>query len=183
MRPDRLAIVFVALPLCGCNLLLPEGGYLRHRLDDVTEAAHADVSSSFALGALVNVGPAVLGAYRVGGLEFGERLQFGLGGMVPMRTANDSAAVGLVVPLEWAMRESPSGEPLEGYRDRYPGYASVGLDLGFILGLGLRVDVVELADCIVGIVGVDLLDDDEPPPGGYPRDEESPPPEEETPAP
>lgn len=160
MRFKRLAIPHLMVACCGCNLLVPEGGYLRNRLDDLTEAAHVDLASSFAFGALANVGPALLGFHQLAGLEYGERLQLGLGGVVPLRTANDSVAAGLGVPLAWARPETDRGEPLSGYRSRHPGYGSLGVDLGLLVGFGARVDLVELADFLAGIFGADLLGDD-----------------------
>lgn len=160
MRRILSATLLIVPLLAGCNLLLPEGSWIRARCEDLTDVAHVDVGSTPAYGAAVNLGPAIAGYHRTSGLRFGDRQALGLGGIRHIRTRNDSCVAGAVWPLERAERQDRRGRPLSGYLSHYPGIGSFGIDLGFIFGLGARIDLVELADFFAGIGGVDLVGDD-----------------------
>lgn len=156
-----LLVLFVlALPACVTS---EDGGYVSNRLRDLTDVAHLD-GTSFALGALVNVGPARLGYYDVGGLAVGGigfgsghstgfRCMIGLGGI--KYSMGDEHTAGLVIPISRHMAESA-----KGYASSYPTWGSVGFDIGFLTGFGAHVDFVEFVDFVIGLSGYDILGDD-----------------------
>lgn len=155
MRVSRLLLPL--LLLFGACASGP-GGYWTNRGRDLTDVLHVDVTG-FGTGAVVNVGPAILGYHAVHGIFLsGTRKIIGLGGVKDIHHRS-SVASGVIVPLS---RWQQHGDGVGAYASHGPGWGSVGVDLGYALGGSIRVDFVEFADLLVGVFGLDLLDDDVP---------------------
>ncbi len=99
------------------------------------------------------------------------RYRLGLGGLQELRLGY--RASGLIWPIEHfkvARRQYgdlDSGWLRKGhyYWRRLPAWGSVGGSIGIFLGVGVHVDVVELADFVSGFFGGDIAHDDLPLPG------------------
>ena len=129
--------------------------YLENRGKDLTESANINLSA-FSIGLGVNAGPAIAGYYKNAGLMGGPGgvLRVGLGGKYYEKI--EGAYSGIGIPLSYStLRENK--DKIYCYN---PGWGSAGLDLGYIFGLGIRVDAIELIDFIGGIFMIDILKDD-----------------------
>ena len=130
-------------------------GYWADRRQDLTDVAHVDVTM-FSVGVAANAGPAIVGLHRTAGsCGDGGRVKIGLGGVQAVSTCGQYA--GVVFPISRIKEKTRSNG---GYGTEAPPWGSVGLDIGLILGLGVRFDVVELADLVLGLGGIDIIDDD-----------------------
>ncbi len=88
-------------------------------------------------------------------VDWGSRTKLGLGGIV---TEEERGAYsGVVVPFERLEGLGRSGAP---YNSWAPPLGAVGFDMGFLIGFGARVDVVEALDFVLGIFTIDILGDD-----------------------
>lgn len=156
-------LLAVSVP-CVCLLsgCASTGGYVSNRLRDITDVAHVD-GTAMSMGAVVNIGPAVLGSHALTGMAIGMgsnqgvRYKVGFGGI--QKKLERGVASGVIVPLS----RIQSSQLQEGYASKEPTWGSIGFDLGCLFGIGVHVDFVELFDCLTGFVGIDLLDDDETP--------------------
>jgi hypothetical protein len=129
--------------------------YWADRRADLTDVAHVD-THAWSMGLAANVGPAVLGWHLI--LEDqgpGHHGIYGLGGY--QESGSDGVAAGLIIPLSW--REE-HGRSRVLYNKISPTWGSVGIDFGWLLGFGARIDFVELIDLILGFGGIDILNDD-----------------------
>lgn len=137
------------------------GNYCTDRADDLTDVMNVN-ASCFSCGLGVNIGPILIGGFRAGSI-------FGAGGMTAMgfggmHYIGDCEYFGLLYPFK---KEETWGSGLPGWRSEvgygqhYPAWGSVGFDLGLLFGCGVRFDVVEAADFVLGWTGVDFLEDDQ----------------------
>ncbi|MFT5130350.1 MAG: hypothetical protein ACI8W8_003981 [Rhodothermales bacterium] len=137
-------------------------GYLADRAADLTDVAHLNLSAFSRGHAMANVGPAVVGYQRLVGIDSnGYCMKVGLGGIEELQTSinsgGDRPTFGLIIPLTHQAFDTRS---LVGYGKRHPPWGSVGADLGLFMGIGMRADLVELADFTLGWIRLDLLRDD-----------------------
>lgn len=169
MRTKKAIVSLLALPwvVSGCAT----SEYLTDRRHDLTDAAHVDFND-FALGTAVSVGPMVLGGHAITTfIDRGTSFRLGLGGVQEIKTSGIHWGVGF--PFErYQATKRPEGGPFGDWRlDRsssfgdyehsYPGWGSLGFDIGLLWGVGARVDAVELLDFAVGLTRIDLLRDDQ----------------------
>ncbi len=143
---------------------------LRDRLSDATDFLHVEALWMSA-GLVANVGPLTLGAL-CGSDEPTVQFELGPGGGA-WRNVGGSI-VGLLYPfcLAETRSERRAGYPNEHrplepppYRRWDPALASIGIDIGWGFGFGLRFDLAEFGDFLLGFVALDPVGDDwrEPP--------------------
>jgi hypothetical protein len=149
----------------GCSDISP---YTANRLSDLTDVAHVDITF-FSLGFVVNVGPMLIGAETLipNSDQGSHQYRMGFGGQQEVTVGY--AADGLVVPF---CRERVISRKygclvttLDQMEDDYywkhvPTWGSAGISAGLLVGLGVHVDVVELADLVLGFRGYDIVRDD-----------------------
>ena len=145
-----ICIALVVASTCSCS-------YMEARAEDLTEVANVNVSAISA-GLGVNAGPAIAGFYLTGGIfqNHGNRIKLGLGGIIEERDGGEYWGVG--IPLSWSKNYDYQDNIYKKYS---PAWGSVGFDLGFLFGIGARVDFVEAVDFVLGIFTIDILSDDE----------------------
>ena len=148
-------ILLLAPLLSGCAT--NGNSYFAQRRADLTDVAHADLVG-FSFGIAANVGPAVLGHNKVEGfMRKGERIKLGLGG-IKTTNLDEGATTGVLVPISRINVDTQDGQM---YSTKDPTWGSIGLDAGFIYGVGIHFDVVEFADFLLGVVGLDIIGDDD----------------------
>jgi hypothetical protein len=187
-RALRMAAAAILMVVClGCGGM---SNYTANRLSDLTDVACIDVDLN-SYGLLANAGPLMLGARSMMDIPDGPayRYRLGLGGLQRLRLGY--RASGLIWPIEhlrvfrrqygdldsgWP-RPRQYGDPDSGwfgkggyYWDDLPAWGSFGGSIGIFLGVGVHVDVVELADFALGFFGADIVRDDLP----LPRADEGP---------
>ena len=141
-RIFEMVLVFACGALfSGCACVKP---YFIDRAHDLTDVAHVEVNA-MSLGAAVNVGPAILGWNEISGPDGGQRYMLGLGGYRWIRA--DGQYSGVIYPLSKVGHDESRSET--GYSSVHPTWGSVGFDVGLVVGLGARVDIVELIDFIL----------------------------------
>ena len=123
----------------------------RDRLNDLTDVVHVHYSAASG-GVLLNLGPAQFGFFGIHG-GFGA---LGLGGVRGYGLAGDAS--GFLIPFHVATYDEDGGGH---YSSKWPGWGSVGLELAAFVGIGVRLDIVEFADFVVGFAGLDFAGDDE----------------------
>ena len=130
--------------------------YLEDRRQDLTDMAHVDYTE-LAIGVSVNAGPVIVGAFEVGHImnSAGKRVKLGLGGVQNEKQRGET--VGVVFPISRSQIDTYEDD---FYKGESPALGSIGFDLGFIFGIGARVDAVEAVDFVLGIFGIDILGDD-----------------------
>jgi hypothetical protein len=178
-RSSSLVVAVLVLATPACESIPEDGSYWSNRRKDLTDLAHVD-TTELAFGGCLYVGPLTLGAHGIGGIPHkvpGVRTKFGLGGEVTTLVFSDSASTGIIVPLsrEHRIVDRARAREVDWDRERYrldddplylrhdPGWASIGLDAGFIYGFGVHFDPWETLDFVLGIVGLDLVGDDAQP--------------------
>lgn len=149
-------IAAVVLLSTGCTLA-PVGSWTYNRGADLTDAAHLRWSY-VGEEAVVNVGPVVLGGGTLSdffGNGDGVREQLGLGCYLDKNEGGTCR--GLLYPFS-----SYSGKCRSrvGYGASRPAWGSMGVDIGYFVTVGARLDAVELLDFVLGLVEIDMLDDD-----------------------
>ncbi len=146
-----------------CALLLGAcaggpGGYWTNRSRDLTDVAHVDMTGA-TVGGAAHIGPATLGwVFFSGWGKPGTRWMLGLGGLKEVEVG-EGVVGGIIFPFAATGR---GDERLFDYEKREPGWWSIGIDLGMIVGFGAEVDFLEAVDFLVGVIGVDLMGDDLP---------------------
>ena len=149
------SVLLLALLLTsGCTHFCEEGSYLHNRGKDFSESFHI-ASSVITDGAMLNVGPLIVGGQSYDP-KYAGRLMLGPGGMVDSNIQGDAVNSGVIWPLSSAERIDYTSD----YKRRDIGWASCGFDIGFLMTLGVRIDLVEFLDCLGGIFALDLLSDD-----------------------
>ena len=144
--------LLIATVACGTGCTT---GYWIDRGADLTDVAHVDMHG-WSLGAAVNVGPAIVGYHSIfDDRSGGTRDMFGLGGH--QQSESDGTTSGLIIPFGWRKEECRSES---FYKRHSPTLGSIGFDMGLVVGIGARIDFVELIDLILGFCGVDILNDD-----------------------
>lgn len=143
-----LFTILISLSNAGCL-------YMENRGKDLTEAANIKISI-LSVGLGVNAGPFIAGYHKNEGIMGGAGvgIKFGLGGMYYEKIRG--AYSGIVIPLSHSKLERNK----EKEYCNNPGWGSAGFDLGYIIGLGTRVDVIEFIDFLGGIFLIDILKDD-----------------------
>jgi len=132
-------------------------GYWHDRLADLSDILHID-ATAVAAGAVLNAGPAVVGTMGVTAPDGdGMRVGIGLGG--PRKEIRTSGMCGGAVWPISKLRER--NRSLAGYGRDAPGWGSIGGDIGIAWAVGLRFDVVEFVDFLVGFTGQDVVEDDD----------------------
>ena len=165
-------LVVVLLYALGCSNM---STYTANRLSDLTDVAHVDMTHS-SVGLVVNVGPMLLGAEGLlpDSDHGSHQYRLGLGG--PLVLVLDGASVGLVWPFQCEeVNARRYGGLAKGYDEmgddcywkHVPAWGSIGISGGFLVGVGAHVDLVELADFILGFFGYDIVDDDLSPTSPY----------------
>ena len=157
MKIMQAIVLSLSLPwvVTGCA----SSGYLTDRRRDLTDVVHLD-GTALSGGLAVNLGPAIIGAHDIGlpiGDGSGERLKLGLGGAEEISSKGPCWGVGIPFGRYREERRSTVGN----HECAAPAWGSLGFDLGFLYGVGVRGDVVELLDFFLGWANIDLLRDDE----------------------
>ena len=145
----KILLLALVLNLCSC-------AYMENRRKDLTDIANVN-ATAISAGLAVNVGPLSLGYFGNSGLLGGSggRAKIGLGGLVVEEERG--AYWGVIYPFEFLEGETRSDNY---YNKNLPAFGSVGIDLGFVLGIGVEVDVVQAVDFLLGIFTIDILGDD-----------------------
>ncbi|MEK7270447.1 MAG: hypothetical protein AAB215_05825 [Planctomycetota bacterium] len=162
-RLSAAGFLFSLLLTAGCA----SEGYFGDRMQDLTDVAHVDVTG-LSVGVAANVGPVGLGAFDMlrlsDSLPGGARVKIGLGGVYLARSfGTPGLYVGLLFPIIHNLGDTKrdvSDHAGDWYGRTYPAWGSVGADVGVGLGLGARVDPIELADFLLGFGLIDLANDD-----------------------
>ena len=81
------------------------------------------------------------------------KMKYGLGGRQDTNSSGDTIILGITFYEDDARSRW-------GYGKDIPHFASVGVDLGIFFGLGVRVDVMEFFDLLLGFAEVDFMEDD-----------------------
>jgi hypothetical protein len=168
---NLVSVMLFAVLLAGCGTT----SVARNRRADLHDVLNVKFHF-MALGADANVGPANVGVILISGPD-GKSLSLSRGITGTTETPYSGLEVGLGIPVSrigyppkdgWsgsAEYYSEKGERFvrerkSSYSDKYPGWCSIGFDLGIIVGIGFRFDVCEFADFIGNFFGKDILDDD-----------------------
>ena len=144
-----LFLSLIIISTCSC-------AYLEDRRKDLTDMAHLHLTA-LSIGGGVHAGPFILAHFENDGIKGtpGGRMKLGLGGFVEEK--EKGVYSGVVIPFR-RMKGITRSDSI--YNSWAPPLGAVGFDLGFIMGIGARVDVVEVLDFILGIFTIDILDDD-----------------------
>ncbi len=145
----KLLLLILVTSLCSC-------AYMENRRKDLTDIVNIN-ATAVSVGLAANVGPLSLGYFENNGIIGGSggRVKLGLGGVVVEQERG--AYSGVVYPFEFMEGETRSDN---FYNENLPAFGSVGIDLGFIVGIGVEVDFVQAVDFLLGIFTIDILDDD-----------------------
>jgi len=175
--PRALMVAAAAVVMVACFGCRGTSDYVANRLSDLTDVACIDVDLN-SYGLLVNAGPLMLGARSMMDIPDGPayRYRLGLGGLQRLRLGY--RASGLIWPIEhFTVFRRQYGDLDSGWLRRggyywrdLPAWGSFGGSIGIFLGVGVHVDVVELADFVMGFLGEDIVHDDLP----LPRADERP---------
>ncbi len=160
IRSHTLSCGFVILTtfLPGCA-----SQWARNRRADLTDAFAVSMTG-YSLGAQANVGPMGIGLLVFGHHGSGS-YDLGFGGLAS--TSRNGLVVEAGIPLSLGSL-SPTEERAGAtesqktpcYRRRFPSMGSIGFEVGLGVGIAVRFDVVEAADFLIGLVGLDLVGDD-----------------------
>lgn len=153
----RLRLLPLLLLAAGCAVPASFPAYLENRRQDLIDALHVDIG-------VVNVGAVVYALPFMAGLDYQtglrsrtqtDTLQIGLGG--PRILGHKGLCAGILFPAaKW-----DDEKPAIGQRPkRAPSGFSAGASAGFILGLAVEADAIELVDFVVGLLCLDLMEDD-----------------------
>ncbi|MCM8542025.1 MAG: hypothetical protein NE328_17280 [Lentisphaeraceae bacterium] len=147
MKSKILSLFLLSLSY-GC-----QSNYWENRANDLTDFAHIDFEA-VAFGVQGNASALSAGLFTlVGPGDGGMKMKYGLGGRQDTNSSGDTIILGITFYEDDARSRW-------GYGKDIPHFASVGVDLGIFFGLGVRVDVMEFFDLLLGFAEVDFMEDD-----------------------
>ena len=105
-------------------------------------------------GGMANISAISSGIFiQTGPLGEGFRTKYGLGGI------QETDATGKTIILGKPVKEKEARSRWN-YGNNVPPFASIGVDIGIVKGIGVRVDFLELLDLVLGFGNIDIMQDD-----------------------